>query len=127
MLGPPASNRKSSPAEQDLEALDLGLLRRLLPRHNPLLATDTDENRRALRTIAIAIVVVLVRYVLAGSAMDISHSSWMLAPGVLGLSMGCGLLSRAKLPYLADSMAVAILAPARGWLCDASLTMLPPS
>jgi len=78
-------------------------------------------------SIAIAIMVVLVRYVLAGSAMDIGHSSWVLAPGVLGLSMGCGLLSRARLPYLADSMAVAILAPARGWLCDASLTMLPPS
>jgi hypothetical protein len=77
-------------------------------------------------SIAIAITVVLVRYVLAGSAMDISHSSWVLAPGVLALSMGCGLLSRSKLPYLADSMAVAVLVLMRGWACDASLAVLPP-
>lgn len=79
-----------------------------------------------IQAFAVTITVVLVRFLLAGSAMDISHSSWVLAPGILALAVGLGLLSKGKLPYLADALAIALLVPARGWLCDASLAVLPP-
>jgi hypothetical protein len=78
-----------------------------------------------IQALAVTITVVLVRFLLAGSAMDISHSSWVLAPGVLSLAVGWGLLSRGKLPYLADALAIALLLPMRGWLCDVSLAVLP--
>lgn len=80
-----------------------------------------------IQAFAVTLTVILVRYLLAGSAMDISHASWVLAPGVLALAMGWGLLSRGKLPYLVDALAIALLVPARGWLCDVSLAVLPPA
>lgn len=75
--------------------------------------------------LATTLAVVLGRYLLAGSAIDLGVTAWASAPAVLLLAVAWGLISRVKLPYLADSLALALLVPARGPLCDLLLSVVP--
>lgn len=74
---------------------------------------------------AVAATMVLVHLVLAGTRLDLGETSAASAPAVLALAMGWGLLSRAKLPDTADTLAIALLTPLRGPICDAVLSVWP--
>jgi hypothetical protein len=72
------------------------------------------------------VAVVLVRFLLAGSDLDLGPSLAVGGPAILTLALGWGLLSRVRMPYLADSLGLALLVMARGPLCDLMDGLLPP-
>lgn len=74
---------------------------------------------------AAAIVVVLVaRLMLAGAAVDLGPNAAPWSGGLLVIGLGLGLASRTRMPALGDAVALALLVPARGLLCDLVLALL---
>ena len=74
---------------------------------------------------SVALALLLSRFLLDGSAADLGPAAFMSAPALLSLAIAAGLLSRSRLPYLADSVLLALLVPARGPLCDAVMASVP--
>jgi hypothetical protein len=74
---------------------------------------------------SVALAVLLARFLLTGTLADLGPSVTVTAPALFAGAVAWGLLSRSRLPYLADSVALALLVPARGPLCDAVTSLLP--
>jgi hypothetical protein len=70
------------------------------------------------RLLATALAVVLAQHVLAGTTIDLGARAAPVALGVMLVCAGMGLRSRRRVPYLGDGVAVALLVPLRGPLCD---------
>ncbi|MGQ0552369.1 MAG: hypothetical protein ACT4PU_04040 [Planctomycetota bacterium] len=75
--------------------------------------------------LTVALATVLVRQVLVGSAVDLGPTAMPLAMALLLAAIGLGLTARARVPYLSDGVALALLVPLRGPLCDGVHWMLP--
>ncbi|RKY20133.1 MAG: hypothetical protein DRQ55_08700 [Planctomycetota bacterium] len=74
---------------------------------------------------SVALAVLLARFLLAGTAADLGPSVQLVAPALLAAGVAWGLMSRFRLPYMAHSVLLVLLVPARGPLCDAVLSLLP--
>lgn len=81
----------------------------------------------AWSVLAVATATLVARFLLAGSAIDLGAAAVVSAPAVLALAVGLGLVSRAKLPDMADALGLALLVPLRGPLCDAMAAVWPLS
>lgn len=79
------------------------------------------------RILATALAVVLVQHVLAGTNVDLGPRAAGVATGVMLACGGLGLRSRRRVPYLGDGVALALLVPLRGPLCDAARLLSPAS
>lgn len=75
--------------------------------------------------LGVAVAIVLARYLLAGSSLDVDPQAAHFAPAILALAVGVGLVRRARLHVLAHGLALALLAPARPWCVDLVHAGLP--
>ena len=76
-----------------------------------------------IQALAAALAMVLARFLIMGSALHLGPSAELVAPAVFALSVGLGLLARARLHVLAYSLGLALLVPARGPLADLVLAL----
>lgn len=74
---------------------------------------------------AVALAVLLGRYLLDGSAADLGTAVTATAPAFLLLGVAWGMRSRWRWPYLTEAVLLALLVPARGPLCDLVTALLP--
>lgn len=77
------------------------------------------------RVLAVAVVVILVHLLLAGSEVDLGPLLAPAAAALLLLGIGFGLLARSRIPFLSDTVALALLVPLRGPLCDLVFALGP--
>jgi hypothetical protein len=77
------------------------------------------------RVSAVAVAVVLAHLLLAGSAVDLGTLLGPASLAVLLAGIGFGLLARSRIPFLSDTVALALLVPLRGPLCDAVFALGP--
>lgn len=78
-----------------------------------------------MRIFGVAITALLVRVLLAGTAVDLGSAASGWSAALLAASIGCGLLSRARMPAYGDALGVTLLVPARGVLADLAYAVLP--
>jgi len=77
------------------------------------------------RVTAVAVAVILVHLLLAGSEVDLGPLLAPASTALLLLGVGFGLLSRSRIPFLSDTVALALLVPLRGPLCDLVFALGP--
>ncbi|MHC4844920.1 MAG: hypothetical protein ACYTCU_02035 [Planctomycetota bacterium] len=68
--------------------------------------------------LAVAVAVILVHLLLAGSEVDLGPIFAPASAALLLAGLGFGLLARSRIPFLSDTVALALLVPLRGPLCD---------